>query len=48
MCLVADTKVARSIADIEQSDHISRQHLQEAVGYRGDRQINHSFAKTTA
>lgn len=35
-------KVARTIADIEQSDHISRQHLQEAVGYRAiDRLLIH-------
>ena len=35
-------KVARTIADIEQCDHISRQHLQEAVGYRAiDRLLIH-------
>lgn len=35
-------KVARTIADIEQCDHITRQHLQEAVAYRAiDRLLIH-------
>ncbi|EAZ9187664.1 YifB family Mg chelatase-like AAA ATPase [Salmonella enterica] len=35
-------KVARTIADIEQADEISRQHLQEAVSYRAiDRLLIH-------
>ena len=35
-------KVARTIADIEQCDQITRQHLQEAVGYRAiDRLLIH-------
>ncbi|HAB1980777.1 TPA_asm: ATP-dependent protease, partial [Salmonella enterica subsp. diarizonae] len=35
-------KVARTIADIEQADSISRQHLQEAVSYRAiDRLLIH-------
>lgn len=35
-------KVARTIADIEQADEISRQHLQEAVSYRAiDRLLVH-------
>ena len=35
-------KVARTIADIDQSDIITRQHLQEAVSYRAiDRLLIH-------
>ncbi len=35
-------KVARTIADIDQSDIIARQHLQEAVSYRAiDRLLIH-------
>ncbi len=40
-------KVARTIADIDQSDIITRQHLQEAVSYRAIDLFAHPFAKTT-
>ena len=35
-------KVARTIADLEQVEHIKRYHLQEALGYRAiDRMLLH-------
>ncbi|MFP1453085.1 hypothetical protein ACLB1N_24410 [Escherichia coli] len=41
-CLAAVIEVARTIADIDQSDIITRQHLQEAVSYRAiDRLLIH-------